>query len=84
MIGKQFVRVFDTSDEQVEKLLRALDMACVSCLMRPLNGQQLVQDFNEIIDWHVDVALNPAVSEQAKALIERGRQEQLKDIFGDK
>lgn len=29
----------------------------------------------EIIDWHVSVALDPLVSQQARELIERGRRE---------
>lgn len=79
-----FVRVFDTSDEQIEKLLLSLDAMCAACLMRPLNGKNLEKDLHDILDWSVYVALDPAVSEQARDLIERGRQEQLNDIFGDK
>lgn len=84
MISKQFVRVFDTSDEQVEKLLLSLDAMCTACLMRPLNGQNLEKDFHELLDWNIAIALDPAVSQEARNLIERGRQEQLNDIFGDK
>lgn len=40
--------------------------------------------FNKVVCWNVKIALDPAVSEDAKALYEKGRADMLADLLDGK
>jgi hypothetical protein len=71
------------TEKKIEGLVLELDYLCANRWIH-FDPNDPVSSLRKLLEWEVQTALDPAVSKAARDLIERGRQEQLKDIFGDK
>lgn len=62
-------------DATIDPWRQAIDDELVATENCIVDGDDPKAKLRELIDWHVAVALDPAVSNAAQALIDRGRAE---------
>lgn len=66
-VHRELIALLDTELSAFKAIDNEMVTCCLGVCKDPVN------DLYNIINWHVDVALDPAVSSDAAALIEKGR-----------
>lgn len=70
-------------DDAYNNPRNVLEHECDMCWIRydPENPRKSLKD---VIDWHVQISLDPTVSSSAAELIKRGREELMRELFWGK